>query len=101
MSTLEFESAWIAGVPDCEQGCLVRGDGCVLGVLLRVADPTLPPDRQGWYLETGFGPCRAEGVLFADLAAAERWIRERLPTDWHGPNFHKDQNTSRKLVPQS
>ena len=32
-----------------------------------------------WYLETGFGPCAREGLVFSDLDAAEVWIRDQIP----------------------
>jgi hypothetical protein len=79
---VKFQPAWVAGGCDCEQARVVCVNGCLVAILLRVADPDLPRDRRGWYLELGFGPCRGEGVLFRNLQAAEAWVRARLPPDW-------------------
>ena len=80
--TVKFQPAWVAGASDGEEARLACANGCLVAVLLRVADPALPRDRRGWYLEAGFGPCHGEGVLFRSLRAAEAWVRGRLPPDW-------------------
>jgi hypothetical protein len=81
-NTVKFQPAWVAGGCDCEAARLACVSGRLVAVLLRVADPDLPRERRGWYLELGFGPCSGEGVLFRNLRAAETWIRDRLPPDW-------------------
>ena len=62
-----------------EEGYLVRADGRLVAVLVRLSD------AQGelagrWFLEVGFGPCDSvDGPVFESLADAEVWIQERLP----------------------
>ena len=61
-----------------EEGYLVRADGRLVAVLVRLSE------EQGelvgsWFLEAGFGPCVAvDGPVFKSLAEAEAWIQERL-----------------------
>lgn len=45
----------------------------------------LVPAEVGWFLEIGLGPCEGEGVLFPTIAAAEHWVRERIPSCWPAP----------------
>jgi hypothetical protein len=38
----------------------------------------LVPAEVGWFLQIGFGRCEGEGIVFANLAAAEDWVRRRM-----------------------
>ena len=38
----------------------------------------LVPAEVGWFLQIGLGPCEGEGVLFPNIDAAERWVRDRI-----------------------
>ena len=72
----EFQSCRIATITDSEEACLVLADGIVMAVLVRLdADATIKP---GWYLQTGFGPCDQEGVVFETLEAAAAWVDQNL-----------------------
>lgn len=67
--------------PD-EKGCLVLADGCLVAVLVRVADTGDGQDREklsGWHMEAGFGRCAAPvPPLFDTLAEAVGWVRMQL-----------------------
>ena len=72
----KFESCRIATLADSEEACLVLADGIVMAVLVRLnADATSKP---AWYLQTGFGPCDQEGVVFETLEAAAAWVDQNL-----------------------
>lgn len=67
--------------PD-ENGCLVLADGCLVAVLVRVADAGDEQDREklsGWQMEAGFGCCAVPVLpLFDRLADAVAWMRMQL-----------------------
>ena len=67
--------------PD-EKGCLVLADGCLVAVLVRVADAGDEQGREklsGWHMEAGFGRCAVPvPPLFGTLADAVAWMRMQL-----------------------
>ena len=67
--------------PD-EKGCLVLADGCLVAVLVRVADTNDEQDGNklsGWQMEAGFGRCAVPvQPLFSTLADAIAWMRMQL-----------------------
>ena len=67
--------------PD-EKGCLVLADGCLVAVLVRVADTGDEQNRKklsGWHMEAGFGRCAVPvPPLFGTLADAVAWMRMQL-----------------------
>lgn len=75
---LILEPARVATGSTDEEGYLVRADGRLVAVLVRLSD------AQGelagrWFLEAGFGRCVAvDGAVFESLGEAEAWIQERL-----------------------
>ena len=77
-----FEPVWLAGQYDGEEAQLACVDEHLVAVLVRAEGEDQPPGSQAWFLEIGFGPCRAEGTLFPTLAAVEAWIRDRVPAGW-------------------
>lgn len=70
-------------------GVLVFKDQWLVALLVRLSDSHGP--RTGrWFLEAGYGALAEQAeVDFADLAAAEAWIRQRHleapPTVWRSP----------------
>lgn len=61
-------------------GHLVRADGELVAVLVRIDDPAHDPASLGqWFLEAGFGPCNRDGSpSFGDLNAAVAWVGAKL-----------------------
>ncbi len=53
-----------------EDAHLVFVDQCLAAVLL--------PAEQGWYMQTGFGPCDHEAMFFDTLSSAADWVQERF-----------------------
>jgi hypothetical protein len=64
------------------QGFLLFVEGELVGVIVRLERAAhADPDLWGrWFLESGFGPCRAEphDLVFAGPEDAEAWARERV-----------------------
>jgi hypothetical protein len=61
------------------EGQLILADGELVAILVRLADPAHGHDRGQYFLEVGFGPCVVgRPPLFADLTAAQTWVRRRL-----------------------
>lgn len=62
-----------------ENGAIVRVDGRMVGVLIRLDAHFYGDDRGRWYLEAGFGPCAGHPPApFAKLSDGLAWIAERL-----------------------
>jgi hypothetical protein len=80
--TICFQPIRLGNHCDGEDALLGLVDDHLVAILVRVADDELPADRQGWFLEAGFGPCRGEGLLFPELKAGETWIRQQIPANW-------------------
>src|ERR687885_1499176 len=81
-----FSPVCLATKEGLEEAQLALVEGGILAILVR-ADAA--ESTEGcWYLQTGFGPCEAEGVLFPDLGAVKTWVRQRLHEhpDWTAPS---------------
>ncbi|GLK80041.1 hypothetical protein [Methylopila turkensis] len=62
-----------------EEGRLVLLNGKLIAVLVRLDDPDHGPVVGQWSLEAGFnGVDSTKPPLFANLAAAERWLGRQL-----------------------
>lgn len=61
-----------------EDAQLVLVEGRLAAILARIAREVTDTGEDGWFLQAGFGPCEAEGILFPGLGAAEVWVREQL-----------------------
>jgi hypothetical protein len=73
---LEFRECNVATLDGSEEGRICLANGIVFALLARLVND--PPDDQGWYLLTGFGPCEQEGIIFQTLDEAADWIRDRI-----------------------
>ena len=72
---MEFQSVKVATGSADEDGRLVLHNGKLVAVLVRLDDPNHGPAIGQWSLEAGFnGVDSTKPPLFANLAAAERWI---------------------------
>ncbi len=73
-----FERTLVNTLSDDVEGKLVRADGHLVAVLVRM-DAVEHGDLRGrWLLEAGFGPCAYEMFqVFRTLDAAEEWVRVR------------------------
>src|SRR5919202_1584893 len=94
-----FSPVCLATKEGLEEAQLVLAEGGILAILVR-ADAA--ESTEGcWYLQTGFGPCEAEGVLFPDLAAAETWVRQRLREhpEWVVPPHSAEPEPKRREAP--
>src|SRR5919205_1255449 len=94
-----FSPVCLATKEGLEEAQLVLAEGGILAILVR-ADAA--ESTEGcWYLQTGFGPCEAEGVLFPDLTAAETWVRQRLDEhpDWAAPSRSDQLEPKRAEAP--
>ena len=82
-----------------EEAQLVLVEGGILAILVH-ADAAGGTERC-WYLQTGFGPCEAEGVLFPDLGAVETWVRQHLQEhpDWAVPSRSDQPEPKRAETP--
>jgi len=64
-----------------ERGLLVFADGALVAVLVCLSD-VHEEDAGLWFLEAGFGSMASlHPAKFADLDAAQAWIRRRLAPD--------------------
>jgi len=82
---VRFAPIRLAGQYESETAQLALANQHLVAVLVRIASDDLPLERQGWCLEIGFGPCRAEGRWFPTLSSAEAWIRSQIPAKWPSP----------------
>lgn len=73
---VSFNPVTLATKNGVEEGQLVLVNQGITAILAP-ADANAQGEMS-WYLHSGFGPCEAEGVIFADLGAAEAWVRARL-----------------------
>lgn len=80
--TIRFQPVRLGGRYDGEEACLGLANDHLVTVLVPVSGEEVPSERQGWFLEVGFGPCYGEGLLFATLEAAETWMRSQIPSSW-------------------
>ena len=79
---IEFQPILVNTASPDEKGCLVLADGCLVAVLVRVADAGGEQNRKklsGWQMEAGFGCCAAPvPPLFDTLGDAVAWMRMQL-----------------------
>lgn len=76
---MEFQPIKVATGSADEEGRLVLHDGKLIAVLVRLDDPNHGPALGQWSLEAGFnGVDSPKPPLFANLAAAERWLIRQL-----------------------
>ncbi len=58
-----------------EEGWLCLKDDVIFAILVREGGNV--GEKQGWYLQIGFGPCEAEGLVFGSVEQALQWLKER------------------------
>jgi hypothetical protein len=69
------------GPPDAqEDGYLGFFFNHVVAIFIRSRDVPGETTQPCWYLDTGFGPCDQQGIMFNSLESAGAWIQERLGT---------------------
>lgn len=61
-----------------EEGCLGIVCNSIVAVLICLKKENDPDSSSEWYLESGFGPCDRQGLLFPSLEAAGIWILDQL-----------------------
>lgn len=73
-STISSEPVRVWTDRGSEDGCLVFADGCLVAVLVRLAqDYDALAGR--WFVEVGFGPCAfVQAPIFASLDEAKCWV---------------------------
>jgi hypothetical protein len=76
LPSVSFERVCLASLSGSERACLISVDGCLVGVLIWLADLDEPTEDK-WYLEVGFGPWKREGLAFPNLRAAKAWVQEQ------------------------
>ena len=94
-----FSPVCLATKEGLEEAQLVLAEEGILAILARAE---AAESTEGcWYLQTGFGPCEAEGVLFPDLGAVETWVRQRLHEhpDWAAPSRSDQPELTRAEAP--
>ena len=77
LPSVTFEPVSLASMAGCEKARLMRVDGHVAGILVRLTDLEGPTEDK-WYLEVGFGPWNREGLAFPNLRAAKAWVQGQL-----------------------
>ncbi|KQT85385.1 hypothetical protein [Aurantimonas sp. Leaf443] len=76
---IEFQVIGIATGSDDREGRLVLADGLLVAVLVLLEDESHGCNRGLWAVEASFaGIADVEPPLFADLGAAEDWVRTRV-----------------------
>ena len=75
---ITFQPVEMETASDDTDGRLVFSDGRLVAVLVRLANGIHESDQGAWFLEAGFGRCFELPRIFADLTAAEVWVRDRL-----------------------
>src|SRR5919199_3330844 len=96
---LTFSPVCLATKEGLEEAQLALVEGGILAILVRAE---AAESTEGcWYLQTGFGPCEAEGVLFPDLGAVKTWVRQRLHEhlDWAAPSRSGEPEPKRAEAP--
>src|SRR3712207_3229460 len=64
---------------DDREGRLVLADGQLVAVPVSLADEMHGKACGGWFVETGFGPCRtAVPPALGDLDEVQAWVRRQL-----------------------
>ncbi|MBB5716771.1 hypothetical protein [Sphingomonas aerophila] len=78
MDTIAVSRIKVAVGVSSADGLLVLNDGALVAVFVHLEADYYGPDNGRWYLEAGFGPCAGSPRTFDTIAAALRWIAERL-----------------------
>ncbi len=73
-----LEPARIATGSEDDHGVIIRIDGQVTAILVKLEAPYHESDRGFWYLEAGFGPCAGNPPPFERLIDGLLWIAARL-----------------------
>ena len=76
--SISFEELALAAEQGGEPARAGFADGNLVAILVPIADESIPREREGWFLEIGFGRCRAECLFFQTLADVESWIQARI-----------------------
>ena len=76
---IRFEPIRVGSNCNGEEAYLGLANEQLVTVLVRLPNEDDPSVQDSWYLETGFGPCDREGLIFSTLSAAEAWIRRCMP----------------------
>ncbi len=74
---VRFQPIKLAARQAAEDACLCIVNHALVTVLVRLTED-VDASAPRWYLEAGFGPCEGEGLIFPNLADAERWILDKL-----------------------
>jgi CheY-like chemotaxis protein len=77
-----FDPIYLATRRGDEDALLVLAGERLAAILVRISPEDNEAGETGWWLESGFGPCQMEGLVFPTLMAAEAWVRERLQQGW-------------------
>src|SRR5918912_782600 len=96
---ITFSPVSLATKEGLEEAQLVLAEGGILAILVRAE--AVESTAGCWYLQTGFGSCEAEGVLFPDLGAVKTWVRQRLHEhpDWAAPSRSGQPEPKRAEAP--
>ena len=77
---MTFQPDRLATTDGSEEACLIRVDGALAAVLVRLEETKDDTLEGSWYLATGFGPWDREALSFAALDEAEQWVRTKGPS---------------------
>jgi hypothetical protein len=78
--SLQLQPVQVATGSSDHESQLVLSDGFLVAVLVRLSDQH--EEAGMWFLEAGFGPISGpEQPPFANLDAAQAWIRRRLSAE--------------------
>ena len=97
-TTIKFTPISLATRKGQEPARLVCADDRLVAIIVPISPEDNESDTEGWYLEVGFGPCEADGVLFASFPAVETWVRERLAQAGQGGQRQSDPSQARSAT---
>lgn len=78
VTDVESSPVYLATRHGRERAYLISADQRIAAILVAISPEDNESETEGWYLEVGFGPCEAEGLLFASLTAAKDWVRGQM-----------------------
>ena len=73
-----FQPDRLATKDGSEEACLIRVQGSLAAVLVRLEAVEDDTHEGSWYLASGFGPWDREDLTFPTLDEAEQWVRTKL-----------------------
>lgn len=79
MPLVEFDEGIASDLGRDERVLLARFDGRLAAVLVCLSKRNRSSENR-WYLESGFGPCSREGLIFKSRAQIAVWIRDQFRT---------------------